>query len=228
MRFADFVIALPFLLFMILFKIAFGIGPGESGILPLLVALVVLSWPGTARLVRGQILQIREEAYIAASRLLGAQNGLSDPAAHDSEHARRDSRDADVRGAERDLHRGVPVVHRHGRRAADAVVGQHVQRRHQNDAHASARADLPGAVHQRSRCSRSTCSATACAMRSTSGCEVANERDAQPAPLLDVDDLHVEFDTYGGIVQAVRGVELQRRTPAKRWRSSANRVAASR
>ncbi len=58
---------------MILFKIAFGIGPGESGILPMLVALVVLSWPGTARLVRGQILQIREEAYISASRLLGAQ-----------------------------------------------------------------------------------------------------------------------------------------------------------
>jgi oligopeptide transport system permease protein len=73
MRFADFVIALPFLLFMILFKIAFGIGPGESGIVPLLVALVVLSWPGTARLVRGQILQIREEAYISASRLLGAR-----------------------------------------------------------------------------------------------------------------------------------------------------------
>ena len=72
MRLADFVIALPFLLFMILFKIAFGIGPGESGILPLLVALILLSWPGTARLVRGQILQIREEAYIGASRLLGA------------------------------------------------------------------------------------------------------------------------------------------------------------
>jgi oligopeptide transport system permease protein len=45
MRFADFVVALPFLLFMILFKIAFGIGPGESGILPMLVALVLLSWP---------------------------------------------------------------------------------------------------------------------------------------------------------------------------------------
>ena len=73
MRFADFVVALPFLLFMILFKIAFGIGPGESGILPLLVALVLLSWPGTSRLVRGQILQIREEGYIGASRLLGAR-----------------------------------------------------------------------------------------------------------------------------------------------------------
>ncbi len=75
MRFADFVVALPFLLFMILFKIVFGIGPGESGIFPMLVALVVLAWPASARLVRGQILQIREEGYIGASRLLGAGTG---------------------------------------------------------------------------------------------------------------------------------------------------------
>jgi oligopeptide transport system permease protein len=73
MRFADFVVALPFLLFMILFKIIFGIGPGESGILPMLFAMVLLLWPATARLVRGQILQIREEGYISASRLLGAK-----------------------------------------------------------------------------------------------------------------------------------------------------------
>jgi oligopeptide transport system permease protein len=71
MRFADFVIALPFLLFMILFKIAFGLSAGESGIFPMLVALVLLSWPATARLVRGQVLQIREEAYIAAARMMG-------------------------------------------------------------------------------------------------------------------------------------------------------------
>jgi len=73
MRFADFVVALPFLLFMILFKIAFGIGPGESGVLPMLVALVLLMWPATARLVRGQILLIREQGYISASQLLGAK-----------------------------------------------------------------------------------------------------------------------------------------------------------
>ncbi len=72
MRFADFVVALPFLLFMILFKIAFGIGPGESGVLPMLIALVVLMWPATARLVRGQIIQIREQGYVEASQLLGA------------------------------------------------------------------------------------------------------------------------------------------------------------
>jgi oligopeptide transport system permease protein len=72
MRFADFVVALPFLLFMILFKIIFNTGPGESGIFAMLLAMILLSWPATARLVRGQILQIREEAYIGASRLLGA------------------------------------------------------------------------------------------------------------------------------------------------------------
>ena len=74
MRFADFVVALPFLLFMILFKIAFGIGPGESGVLPMLIALVLLGWPATARLVRGQVLQIRTQGYIEAARLLGAKD----------------------------------------------------------------------------------------------------------------------------------------------------------
>jgi oligopeptide transport system permease protein len=72
MRFADFAVALPFLLFMILLKVIFGIGPGESGVLPMLVAMVILLWPAPARLVRGQILQIREEGYVSASKLLGA------------------------------------------------------------------------------------------------------------------------------------------------------------
>ncbi len=73
MRVTDFLIALPFLLFMILFRIGFGIGPGESGIFPMLLALVLLRWEDPARLVRGQVLQIREEAFVQAARLLGAQ-----------------------------------------------------------------------------------------------------------------------------------------------------------
>lgn len=75
MRFADFVVALPFLLFMILFRILFKVESGDSGIFPMLIAMVVLSWPATARLVRGQILSIREAGYIGASRLLGARTG---------------------------------------------------------------------------------------------------------------------------------------------------------
>jgi len=59
---------------MIVFKIAFGVESGDSGIFPMLIAMVVLLWPATARLVRGQILQIREEGYIDASRLLGARS----------------------------------------------------------------------------------------------------------------------------------------------------------
>ena len=72
MRFSDFVVALPFLLFMILTRVVSGVQPGESGIAPMMLAMVLLSWPAAARLVRGQILQIREEGYVSASRLLGA------------------------------------------------------------------------------------------------------------------------------------------------------------
>lgn len=74
MRFADFVVALPSLLFIILLRIGFGIGPGESGIMPMVLALVILSWPASARLVRGQVLQLREEAYVSAARLAGGGN----------------------------------------------------------------------------------------------------------------------------------------------------------
>ena len=71
MRLADFVVALPFLLFMILLRIAFGIGPGENGILPLILAMLLLSWPGSARLVRGQVLALRNQAFIDSARLSG-------------------------------------------------------------------------------------------------------------------------------------------------------------
>ncbi len=75
MRLADFVIALPFLLFMILFKVILGLGPGESGVMPMILALVLLSWPATARLVRAQVLLLREQAYVQAAKLLGS-NGI--------------------------------------------------------------------------------------------------------------------------------------------------------
>jgi oligopeptide transport system permease protein len=72
MAFADFVIALPFLLFVILLRIAFGLSAGDSGITALLFALLLLSWPNSARLVRAQVLQLRSMAYVDAARLQGA------------------------------------------------------------------------------------------------------------------------------------------------------------
>lgn len=74
MRFADFVVALPFLLFMIIFRVAAGTQSGESGIAPMMIALILLLWPATARLVRGQVIQIRKESYVQAAKLLGGSN----------------------------------------------------------------------------------------------------------------------------------------------------------
>jgi oligopeptide transport system permease protein len=72
MRFADFVIALPFLLFMILLKVLLGLQAGQSGIYPMIIAMVLLAWPGSARLVRGQVLQMRELAFVSNAQLMGA------------------------------------------------------------------------------------------------------------------------------------------------------------
>lgn len=72
MRIADFVIAPPFLLFMILFRIAMGVGPGESGLLAMVLAMVLLGWPGPARLVRGQVLSLKTQPFVEASTLSGA------------------------------------------------------------------------------------------------------------------------------------------------------------
>jgi oligopeptide transport system permease protein len=73
MRVTDFILGLPFLLFMILFKVVLSTGPGDTGVGPLIIALIVLSWPGPARLVRGQILSLKESEFIHASRLMGAR-----------------------------------------------------------------------------------------------------------------------------------------------------------
>lgn len=73
MRFADLVSTLPDLIFIILIRIGFGFEPGESSFYPMLFAMVILNWPSSARLVRGQVLQIRESAYTDAARLNGAK-----------------------------------------------------------------------------------------------------------------------------------------------------------
>ncbi len=73
MRITDFFLALPFLLFMILFRVAIGLQAGESGIFPMLVAMVLLGWETSALLIRGQILQLRESEFVQAARLLGAK-----------------------------------------------------------------------------------------------------------------------------------------------------------
>lgn len=68
----DIISVLPFLLFLILFRVALGVGPGESGVIAIILSLVLLEWTSAARLMRGQALQFRECEYVYAARALGA------------------------------------------------------------------------------------------------------------------------------------------------------------
>lgn len=69
MRVIDIAYSLPDLLVMILVGVM--IGRGTVGIL---IALGLVSWMGTARLVRAQFLQLQHEEFIEAARALGRSN----------------------------------------------------------------------------------------------------------------------------------------------------------
>jgi peptide/nickel transport system permease protein len=67
MRFTDIVMCFPtFVLILILVGI---LGPSIWNVI---FAIGLFGWPGIARLVRGQVLQLRELDYVIAARILGA------------------------------------------------------------------------------------------------------------------------------------------------------------
>ncbi|MCL5994508.1 MAG: ABC transporter permease [Chloroflexi bacterium] len=69
MRLTDVFYAFPTFLFLIILMAAFG-----RGFINLLVALAFTAWVGLARLVRGQMLQIKQREFIEAARSLGASD----------------------------------------------------------------------------------------------------------------------------------------------------------
>jgi peptide/nickel transport system permease protein len=69
MRVTDIFLAFPFLIGAILVVRTFG-----SGVEQVILALVILGWPTAARLMRGQILALRESEYVEAARSIGASD----------------------------------------------------------------------------------------------------------------------------------------------------------
>jgi oligopeptide transport system permease protein len=69
MRFGDLVYAIPDLLFIILLRTVLG-----GGIFTLFFVIAIVSWVNLARLVRGQILSLKEREFVTAARSLGASN----------------------------------------------------------------------------------------------------------------------------------------------------------
>ena len=67
MRVVDVVFALPDMLMIILVTVMMG-----RGIAGMFIALTLVSWVTVARLVRGEVLRIKEKTYVEAARALGA------------------------------------------------------------------------------------------------------------------------------------------------------------
>lgn len=67
MRIVDIIIAIPYLLVVILLMIILRPGVGT-----LILAYAVVGWTEMARLVRGEIMKLKESEYVLASRVLGA------------------------------------------------------------------------------------------------------------------------------------------------------------
>lgn len=77
MRFTDVVYAFPDLLFFIIVMISLrdtAIGQALNGLLLLFGALSIVNWVGVARIVRGEVLSLREKEFIEAARAIGAKD----------------------------------------------------------------------------------------------------------------------------------------------------------
>jgi oligopeptide transport system permease protein len=74
MRFTDIIYAFPDLLFIILLSVAFRetvFGQALDGLLLVFVAIGITSWVTVARLVRGQMLALKETEFVEAAKAIG-------------------------------------------------------------------------------------------------------------------------------------------------------------
>jgi len=69
MRIIDVLYGIPMIILAILMMVVMGQGIG-----PLIVAMVCVGWIGNARLVRGQVLQLKNTEFVMAARTLGASH----------------------------------------------------------------------------------------------------------------------------------------------------------
>lgn len=77
MRFTDVMYAFPDLLVIILFSVAFRetiFGRALNGLLLVFVAIGLTSWVTVARLVRGQLLSLKETEFVEAARAIGVSD----------------------------------------------------------------------------------------------------------------------------------------------------------
>jgi oligopeptide transport system permease protein len=69
MRVVDIIFAVPAVLYVILLMVVMG-----SGLMNIFIALGITSWAGMARMVRGQILSLKQQEFVLAAKALGARD----------------------------------------------------------------------------------------------------------------------------------------------------------
>ena len=69
MRFTDILLSIPLILLLITAASLF-----QPGLRTTIIVIGVASWPGTARLVRGQFMALKEQEYVTAARSVGASS----------------------------------------------------------------------------------------------------------------------------------------------------------
>ena len=70
MRLTDIMFGFPVLLFLIAINAVF-----EPSLLVVFIAIGLVSWPGIARLVRGQVLSVKTQEYVLAAHTVGMKTG---------------------------------------------------------------------------------------------------------------------------------------------------------
>jgi ABC-type dipeptide/oligopeptide/nickel transport system permease subunit len=76
MRFTEVFLVIPFFLLLLVFlQVTIKLAPTATGGIWLVVFIIgAFSWPGAARIIRAEVLRVREFEYIAASRQIGASS----------------------------------------------------------------------------------------------------------------------------------------------------------
>ncbi|MDS0527505.1 ABC transporter permease [Clostridium sp. SHJSY1] len=72
MRIVDILYSIPTIIYVILLMAFFTSKDGGSGVWNIIIALSISYWVGMARIVRGDILQLKEQDFVLAAKSLGA------------------------------------------------------------------------------------------------------------------------------------------------------------